>query len=341
MISWPMNVLTVPAGENRKLVVHPKKAVDRTSMRRDKNNMLRIIGEDSIKIKLNKMNGSIQLFAENKLQGHRHIYCRDADGFYHLFGRRLNVDGEYIDIIREVSGYDILPDLPKETAVDCELIYPGHPDSEVPTAIKSYPWKLKLIAFAVPILQGKYYFGTFMHKCKYRTGRKLLNEILPQRYVIPVGEEIIAYSIEELKESMEDLLYKAEINKIEGYVLKEQSFDGWWKLKLINEMDVFVTGFNISNSDTRFGIITSVNISTFKDGKIIDLGRVSGFDEDEMDKMTSSHSISLHDPLKNKFYHRVLRVQYQEIASKGKLKHAFFDCWREDKDWKDCTLDEA
>ena len=333
MIDWPMNLLTRPAGESRKLLIHPDKLLSRQCMRRDKNGVMRINDIEAIKLFKNKAL-PVKVYYEIKQQGHRHFYCRDSRGNYHLYGRRLNVEGEYPDIMPKLLGYGIFPNdhIPTETVIDCELIWPGHPDTDVPTAIKDCPDKLKMVAFAIPILHGR---NLFQNKFRsYREGRHYLVENLDPKYII--GKNPSLYLSEDLIiDNLEYLLAKAEMYGFEGWVLKEFAFSGWWKLKLVNEKDVFVIGFNKSESDTRYGMITSVKIGILKGKEILDIGNVSGFDEEQMDEMTKAYSRAT-DTEYNPFYHRVLRVQYQEIASKGKLKHAFFDGWRDDKSWKEC-----
>lgn len=336
MITWPMNILTRPAGEGRKLLIHPDKALSRQCMRRDENGILRITDPEAINL-LKKMDNSGRIRAHNEIkqQGHRHFYSRDKKGYYHFHGRRLDVCGEYPDIMDKFyeNSKTLFPTLPKETVVDCELIWPGHPDSEVPTAIKNNK-EMQIVCFGVPIREGELLFE---RKVTYRTGRHILHDLLDEKFIIPLGGEVIFYK-DDIVAKLEELLREAEERRIEGWVLKEHAFSGWWKLKLVNEMDVFVTGFNVSDSDTRFGWITSVKIGCYKEGKIIDLGNVSGFNEEQMQLMTTEFKMHKDKVDYNRFMYRALRVQYQEVASKGKLKHAFFDCWRDDKNYTDCVM---
>lgn len=336
-IQWPMNVLTRPAGENRKLQVHPKELVSRSAIRRDVNGKFKSIPLSEIK--LMKEIGTdprsrLTLYVEVKQQGHRHFYCRDFGGRYHMYGRRLNVGGEYPDLISKIENDMTLPDIPRETVIDCELIWPGHPDSEVPTAIKECPEELRMVAFGAPIVLGETYLNE--DSLSYKKGRVGLIELIGQEFIIKKGFPII-FTPENASENIIRLLEEADIACIEGWVLKQESYYGWWKLKGISEADVFVTGFKISESETRYGMVTAVVIGVYneKTKSIINVGSVSGFDEDAMHCMTRAYK--KYETADNPYYLKVLRVQYQELTNKGNLKHAFFDGWRDDKDWKDCT----
>lgn len=326
---WPMSVLTKESGESRKLICHPQQIIARKYLRRDEHGVLRVSDPDQLKIPDKSF--PLVLFSETKLQGHRYIFSRDKDGDYHLHSRRLGIDDSYPDLIQDGRFpvvFDELgfPPLPGETAVDGELIWPGHPDSEVPTAIKEYPHELLFKAFAVPIFEGEHQFGL-----RYLPGRSLLRSFLPNKCVSRFGSGREIENREDLKITVEHLLYKAEQKGEEGAVLKEKHYQGWWKLKGINEADVFVTDYIVSKSETYLGLVTSLRIGVYdSNGKIKDMGKVSGFDDEEKYDLTEEHHAGVG-------YGRVLRVQYQEIAGKGKLKHAFFDCWRTDKNAKDCT----
>ena len=146
---------------------------------------------------------------------------------------------------------------------------------------------------------------------------------------------------DELRQAtLEALLNMAELQHQEGYVLKVMACDGWWKLKGINEADVYVTGFKISDADTRKGMVTAVEVAVVnKEHYSVNMGNVSGFNLEEMGKMTEAYNkygLTRNGPNKNPYFGKVLRVIYQEIAGQGKMKHGFFDCWRDDKNQTSC-----
>lgn len=327
---WPMNLLTKPIGEkDRRLIIHPKEAVLRNGIRRDSEGRLEIVDPKAIKIP----DGIYCI--EDKEQGHRHIWCCDKEGNYHLYGRRLNVQQTYTDILPKLNGkVTCFPPLPPESALDFELCWPGHPDSEVTTAIKDHPEELHPYFFAILIWKGSLVIGD--NSFEWFSGRRHLEHHVGKKYMTKGYKPInLDSSTKAGKQKklwvLETLLNKAEEKGKEGFVLKEMMSMGWWKLKGINEADVFVTGFKISDSETLKGLATGVKIAVYKDGKVFNMGNVSGFDRETQTDMAKNP---------DKYLGRVLRVVYQEIAGKGKMKHGFKDSWRDDKNKESCTFDQ-
>lgn len=350
---WPMSLLTKPVGEkDRKLIVHPKDSIIRSGIKRNDSGKLEIWDESKIKIPYGAY------FPEDKEQGHRHIWCKDNEGNFHLYGRRLNVKGTYTDILVEKKLWqcrefmDKMPYLKRGSALDLELCWDGHPDSEIPTAIKDHPDQLHPYFFAVLIWDNKMLFGD--NSLNYLNGRELLEKVVssngkkgidPVQYMTKVYKRILLTK-ENRTEYLNTLMNKAEEIGKEGFVLKKSSAAGWYKVKGINEADVFVIGFKISNSETLKGQVTGVRIGVVRhnsvkqdDKSLIDMGNVSGFNQEERDAMTSAYN-KYGTTSKNPYMHKVLRVMYQEVAGKGKMKHGFRECWREDKSWLSCSYSQ-
>jgi hypothetical protein len=322
-----MDILTKPVGEkDRRLIVHPKPAVEREAIRRNQNTgRLEITNPDLIKIKPGTY------YPEVKEAGHRCLYCRDKDGQYHVYGRKLNVKLTYTDIYPKLLKSHLAQiTIPKESVLDLELVWPGHPDSEVATAIKECPEKLIPKIFAAPIWEGDELFGE--KSLSYVAGRQILfdaieNQSFLTRRAHPVMVGGPAFSANNLA----SLLNTAEKFNIEGWVLKGASCDQWWKLKGAKELDAFITGFKISDAETRKGLVTALYIGLYYGDKVVELGSCAGLNLELMEKITANQK---------KYLNRVIRVQYQEVAGKGKLKHGFFDCFRDDKNKESCTVEQ-
>lgn len=327
---WPMSILTKEAGQSRKLIVKPIDICPRSNFRPNADGYLRVVDID--KIRLHDTTVAIEV----KEQGHFHYYCRTLLGEYRMFGRRTNVDGEYTDIIHKLHAMK-KPGIPRGTVIAIELIWPDHPDSEVSTAIKECPEKLKMVALGVPIQSGKKYFN-----CNedYNSACRRMRGILPPEFH---PKRLGFKKLGDKFETAGILEYYLEFAKnlgIEGVVFKEFGYDGWWKLKGVKEADVFITGFKVSDSETQYGLVTAVEIGVYgKDGGLVEMGSVTGFNMDT--KMDLTAEFEEHDMgTDNKYMYKVLRVMYQEIAGKGKLKHGFFDCWRDDKKWDQCSMEQ-
>jgi len=329
---WPMDILTIESGERRKIINSVKDITPRSNIKPDNNGILRIINNDLIKL------SDTVVYPEVKEQGHFHFYCRDKNGDYKMFGRKQNVNGYYIDIYNKLSDMK-LPGIPKETVISIELILPNRPDCQVPTAIKECPAELKIKALGIPIFNGVNLTKN-PHILDYNKSRKILSNILPPEMLcesyssIELGDKFNTAKI------LEDFLQKAKEKNIEGWVFKEKGYSGWWKLKGLREADVFITGFKVSESDTQYGLITAVEISCFNKNKNrIGMGSVSGFNMYQKDLLTKEFQ-RVGDSPENKYIGKVIRVVYQEIAGKGKMKHGFFDSWRDDKHFTECSIEQ-
>ena len=327
MISWPMDILTREYGskEKRKLLVKPRELIGRDNIS---------IG-DEFQVRrpdLLPFSYPCTYHLETKEQGHFHFLCRDAGEKYMVFGRRLNVEGGFTDIASDLVGRMSLPHLPPETVLAFELVWPGHPDSSVPTAIKSCPQELVVKAIGLPIYKASILFGR--SSLKYFPGRELLESVMgfPELCVEYQG----SFTWNNMNEAARDiamLLTRAKKENLEGFVLKGKHYADWWKFKVLRDADVFITDFNISDAETRAGLVTSVDVGVMDvDGEtIVNMGSVSGFDLEEMERMTQSMSA---------YKDAVLRIVYQEVAAQGKLKHGFFAGWRDDKNTWECTVEQ-
>jgi len=331
---WPMNKLTKATGSTRKLIVKPVNAVSRAYIGRDARGNPCITG-DASKIKVPP--GTY--YCEDKEQGHFYIYARDYYGNYTMYSRRIGVSGSYTNIYPKLKGKTELPSLPLKTAVAVELVYPGHPDSSVPTGIKECPQNLRAIAHGLAIYMGAVCMD---QKILYMNSRKILEKIFGSRNCVRYFK--LKLEKETTVSRVNTLLRSAEHRGIEGFVLKEYAYKNWFKIKRVQEADVFVTGFKISNSQTYDGQVTALLIGVLdRNKKVIPMGSVSGLNDElkqEISKSIEFRGYNFDEVLGPKFLRKVLRVTYQEVASKGKLKHGFFDGWRDDKDWTECTMDQ-
>lgn len=326
---WPMNLLTRASGEEgRKLLVHPKAIVKREA--------IRLVGKtyvvDLKGLAVRKF--PFKFYVEYKEQGHRHFLSRDNDYEIRMHSRRLNVDGEFTDIWPRLDGRvakDFLPPtLTRGLVYDGELVWDGHPDSEIPTAIKSFPEKLRFRIFSRPVHNGTAdLLGRSVHY--YAQRQWLIEHVGAQRLTKRHGGRWEAHDPADLAMLLSRLLREARRLGVEGFVLKERANDGWWKLKGCDTVDAVVMGLKISDSDTRSGLATSVRIGVYDKGKLVPLGSACGFDETEMEDMTAHPK---------RYIGRVVSIQYQERTSKGKLKHGFFSQWRVDKNPHECTLEQ-
>lgn len=332
MIEYPINIVTVSTGKSRKLLVKPVNAVKRDGITIVGGNYIVQSGE--IKLKPGKY------FIETKEQGHFHFYAKNAENEYTFFSKREGVDGSYRNLW-ELENFRLqmkkrLPFLPGNTAIAVELIWPGHQDSQVPTAIKECPEELRVRALAVAINEGKLIMGTDLD---YMQGRRILRQYFNNDDIVQLHGMLEVDSAENTALQLEKLLLTAREKRIEGYVLKQYHYNKWYKLKGIQECDAFVTDFKRSKSDTYDGMVTSLLIGMYDGEEIVEVGRVSGLNDILKSEITRALEQYGRTP-ENEYYHRCLRVTYQEVTVNGNIKHGFFDGWRDDKSPHECTMEQ-
>jgi len=286
-----------------------------------------VIPDDSAKLrddlrpkfpKVKKYNGKTPVkFLQQKLDGYAVIVWKWG-GRVEVLTRTKGVD-LWPKLKRNKHLQRIIESMPKDCTVVGELYAPGVQATSVPTMVNDADKRLRICAFAMPMLHG--------HDVAYMTIPEVLTclEIFgfetPYTYEYPEAE---VPNIGHLKALAMD-------NGWEGYVLKEEHCSGWWKVKPTNTVDCFVVATSQSMSPTHFGglkaLFVYVNNS---DGSIRSLGQVgSGF---EAEYRTSVDRASL--------IGRVCEVEYDSLAANGKLKFPRFLRWRDEKTKEECTVDQ-
>jgi len=121
----------------------------------------------------------------------------------------------------------------------------------------------------------------------------------------------------------EGLLEDAREHGLEGYVLSDGMNYNVSKLKVVNTVDAFVTGY-VKGKGKYEGMIGSFKVSVLDEGGTREIANVSG-----MDDSIRGGPVELH---------RVMEVRYDRVASRGRLRHPRFIRWRDDKRPEDCRL---
>lgn len=231
-------------------------------------------------------------------------------GGLRVHGQRIH-DGKYRyheipeDIIRKCW-----VKLPPETVVDGELFIRNGFSTDVPHYLATEPWRLHFCAFSMPIFRGK-----DLTHCYYAPGRNLLAGIL--------GLQIVT----EL-ETFYDLPTRSEVLALlngqwsgEGIVLKHGWYYGWWKVKPVETADVVIIGLKDGKGKYE-GMVGSLILGL--EGQPI--GKCSGMNDETREAITDAD------------IGRVVEVHYDRLTSKGKLRFARFEGWRDDKSPEQCTL---
>jgi hypothetical protein len=271
--------------------------------------------------KAKKYEGQPVLYVQQKLDGHRITAVRQpikCDTPLVLYTRSQS--NLYAEIATKAMRHNIWPwitkliDLPPYSSVDGELYVPGKPASYVKTAIKNCDPALRFIAFAFPWLN------------KQRRYTDSLEWAMDQATTL--GIPFIPFiKLDSLQSINPEEWLKRIKPETEGWMLKKYHYISWYKLKKVHTIDLVVMGITPGKGkyDGQVGALICGAYDSF--GKIREICQCSGMTDEER-ILLSNYDIG-----------RVCEVQFQEVASLGRLRHPIFIRWRDDeKKPHECTL---
>lgn len=210
-----------------------------------------------------------------------------------------------------------VPDFPDESTIIGELFWDGPATSVITLLLEKDP-RLQFAPFAVPMWDGKNTESEQLPKMM-----DLLRRFgfCPARTAMSFREPTVV--------DTDIWLSMAKKDKIEGWVLKEEHCSGWWKLKPKKTVDAFVVSHKISYSDTYFGCLKSFEVAVLDGDKYVTIASVGGFDKEF--KLSCNPK---------DYYGKVMEVEFQSVAAKGRLQFPNFLRWREDKTIDECGKDQ-
>lgn len=253
-------------------------------------------------LKLNKITLPCQV--EEKLDGERMILKISE-----AYGRRKNNLGQYENKWDQLPSY--IKDMANEEFVDGELVVLGGTSSDVKTALIEEWENLEFIAHSVTSKLYEWYPDQHF------------NYLYDEGFIMPDRKGIFPKSMIFPKK----FLGEAEEKGIEGWIIKEMCrAPFWWKLKVEQTLDLIVTGLKMGNAGKFQNQVGALLGSVYINGELKEIAAVSGFTDKERFSL-GDHTIG-----------RIIEVKYQNIASKGRLRHPRFLRFREDKNEYECTL---
>lgn len=193
-----------------------------------------------------------------------------------------------------------------------EMYVPGQPASAVVTAMKDPSLPLELAVFAVPAVDFKV---TPISMEDARQGLHRLGLDTP-------------ITVQYTEQTRDDLMQYAREWGTEGVVLKQGHWEGWYKVKTEQTVDLICTGLKMAEVGTEFyGHVGSIRGSAYVNGVLTEVACVSGM------TLETRRAITKAD------IGRPFEATYQYIAAGGRLRHPRFNRWRDDKPAHECTLE--
>ena len=269
-------------------------------------------------IKVKKYEGQRVRWIQEKLDGHL-IGIENADGL------RVHTRTEGVDLWPKIENThlcDTLVNLPKYSLILAEL-HGGEHSTQVKTLLNEASESLTITAFAMPLLGG--------HDYKQRSLSEVTQHLQDLGFEVPDMRNL--ETVRPLSSIEHDSLLEIAVNKnIEGFVLKEAHYDGWYKLKPVRTLDARVISAERSYSPNNYGGLGALNLALLDPdtGQWRVIGKCgSGFDQELRDTEDLAQ-----------FNDRVVEVSYDCIAQQGKLRFPRFIRFRDDKHYGECTIDQ-
>lgn len=258
-------------------------------------------------------------FIQDKLDGVRIVVRVDDKAAKPVTCYTRSGKTDYWQFLKDIDHIaDRILALPASTMLDCELWVPGQTSTDVVTHAKARSNEMVLTPFALPWFDGS---DSRM--------RNLLdvNDIIRSLDFNPPKTTVVS----DVRNADPDMLLTvARDRKLEGFVLKNQHYAGWWKLKPDESCDCVITGFEAGKGKHR-GRLGALRIGLFTpSGAIKNVGRVgTGFsDAERQDIWNRQHELD----------GTVCEVTYDCVAAQGGLRFPRFVRLRDDKPVTECTV---
>lgn len=257
-------------------------------------------------------------YKQRKLNGHRFTVYKQPGGKLIGFEREIRPDLEMTVKRPKIVEYEWWKRLngfmPAYSAVDGELYVMGGNAGDAAHAIAECLPELEFHPFAIP------WWDTWDCKNLSLTEAEFLLTNNTGLKFVPY------YSLLET-DTEELLLSDARDLSIEGWVLKQKNYEGWYKVKPTSTIDCVVTGFKDGNGK-YLGLVGALKVSAWINGEFKEIASVGGMDDD-----------TRYDIDEKKDLNRVVEVKYQEIGNGDRLIHPRFVRWRDDKPADQCRYD--
>lgn len=256
-------------------------------------------------------------YAHEKLDGQRVTVFKQSTGLCYA----TTTTGNQLDLSYLQWWFSFVRNLPEYSSVDGELYVPGKPRGYVKTCLANHLQDLQFTAFAVP-----YYHGQPLYDQPLRTAHDLCT-----LWGIPFADyEKVPVERNNSKSLLSYYIQQALQKEIEGYVLKQANYIGWYKVKPVKTIDVIVTGFT-EGEGKYIGLVGALCCSVYYKGRLIEIARASGMNNATRYEIDEGCDLN-----------RVCELAYQDIGTQGRLQFPRFVAWRNDKKptAEECSADQ-
>jgi len=121
----------------------------------------------------------------------------------------------------------------------------------------------------------------------------------------------------------------------EGWMLKSGNLTGWKKVKKENTIDCFIAGY-IPGKGKYYGKVGSLICCVYNAaGAAMQIATAGGFNDEIRDWLTEQFKSN-----KDELIGQVIEIQYQFVATQGRLRHPRFKNWRDDKLAEECLTSQ-
>ena len=247
------------------------------------------------------------MYAHFKRDGWRIMAHRTSDGQVNAFSRR----GDLVDMTW-VRGAIGLWKMPANSVVTGELWCPGEPASSVANVIATKDSKRSMFeVFQVDSLPEEIPLGNVQDWC-WRYDLHYIPFYVTDPDVPRYGSQGLESDVELLKAKVGNL------PDVEGFVFKTGNWSGLEKWKPIMTADLRIVGFKEGNGK-YLGLIGSMICADLNTGKVV--ASVGGFTDDLREQISANEE---------KYIGQIVEVEYQQVATQGRLRHPRFSRFRED-----------
>ena len=284
-------------------------------------------------LRAKKWTGQDWCTAQVKLDGYR-VTAYKLRSEIIMFGKDHRPHLEFVSRfprLRDTTFYRQILKMPDYTSVDAEIIVPDGTSSDVATALRDQSLPMQMVTFAIPCYKGEMQDDKTLHWAhEIARGYDLK---FAQWFSCAELRKELGFTLCDTTETIKELLIEKAVKLgYEGFVLKQTQYRGWFKVKEVQTVDCIIVGI-VAGEGKFSGQIGALVVALLENGKHTIIANVSGMIDAERLDLT-------HQWKKGKLLKKVVEVKYQEVGSKGRLRHPRFSRMRSDKASKECTIDQ-